>query len=260
MSDPKITVETRGHVLLMGFNRPAKRNALDLEMFAQLSRAYGQLEADPDLRVGLLFAHGDHFTSGLELDQWAPVMAGGDFSTILQGGIDPFGVNPPYRSKPIVIALQGYALTVGTELALASDIRVAAENAIFGQIEIKRGIYPVGGATIRLPREIGWGNAMRYLLTGETFGAAEAYRLGMIQEVTPVGEAFARALAIAQTIAEQAPLGVYASLASSWAALQDEEAEKARLFPRLKPILASEDAAEGVMSFLERRTAQFKGR
>lgn len=262
MSDEaKITTERRGHVWLMGFNNLRQKNALDLEMYRQLSQAYGKLESDPELRVGVLFAHGAHFTTGLVLTEWASVMAEGDFSTVLEGGIDPFGISKPQRSKPIVIATQGYCLTVGTELSLASDIRIAARDSIFGQIEIKRGIYPVGGATIRLPREVGWGNAMRYLLTGDTFGAEEAYRMGMVQEVVAVGQQLERAIELAEVIAAQAPLGVYATLASAWNALADqEELEKDQLMPRLRPIMGSEDAQEGVQSFIERRTAHFKGR
>src|SRR5690606_35435899 len=104
-------------------------------------------------------------------------------------------------------------------LALVCDIRIAAKSARFVQIEIKRGIYPVGGATLRFPREVGWGNAMRWLLTGDEFDAQEALRIGLVQEVVEHGEQLPRALALADVIAAQAPLGVYATLASSRAAI-----------------------------------------
>jgi enoyl-CoA hydratase/carnithine racemase len=157
--------------------------------------------------------------------------------------------------------MQGICLTAGIELMLATDIRVAASNTRFAQIEIKRGIYPVGGATIRFVREAGWGNAMRYLLTGDEFSAAEALRIGLIQEVVEPGQQLARAEELAQTIADQAPLGVRATLASARLALTAGEEEAIRrLLPDLAPIMQSEDVKEGVQSFIERRKANFKGR
>jgi enoyl-CoA hydratase/carnithine racemase len=157
--------------------------------------------------------------------------------------------------------VQGICLTIGIELLLACDIRVAATSARFAQIEIKRGIYPVGGATLRFQREVGWGNAMRWLLTGDEFGAEEALRIGLVQEVAEPGTLLERAIALAETIAAQAPLGVTATLASARYALPGEEEQAAkRLLPDLKPILASDDVREGVASFVERRAAKFTGR
>jgi len=144
---------------------------------------------------------------------------------------------------------------------LAMDIRVAATDTRFGQIEVRRGIYPVGGATVRLHREIGWGNAMRYLLTADEIPAAEAMRLGLVQELAEPGRQFERALEIAETIARQAPLGVQASLKSARRTrTEGERAAIDRLLPDLAPLMKSEDAAEGIRSFVERREARFKGR
>lgn len=262
MSDEVLTIERRGHVLLMGLNRPNKYNAVTLELFHALAHAYGELERDHELRVGVLFAHGAHFTAGVDLQQWAPVFASGQFPALAEGAIDPLGFDDAKRiTKPIVMATQGMCYTIGIELMLSTDVRVSAENTRFGQIEIKRGIYPVGGATVRLIHEVGWSNAMRWLLTGDEFSAAEALRMGLVQEVTPVGEQHNRAIAIAETIAAQAPLGVYATLNSARLSRREgETAAFARLLPDLQPIMRSEDAAEGVRSFLERRDAQFKGR
>lgn len=258
----KLKVEKRGHVLCMGFNRPEKYNAMDVDTYHALAEAYGRLDADDELRCGLLYGEGKHFTAGLELDKWAPHFGAGGFPELGAGMIDPFGLNPDKRvGKPVVTATQGICFTVALELMLAADVRVAADDCRFGQIEVKRGIYPVGGATIRFIQNIGWGNSMRYLLTGDEFGAAEAHRTGLVQEVTPAGEQFDKALEIAERIAQQAPLGVYATLRNArLSVLEGERAAIDRLFPELMPIMDSEDAKEGVQSFLERREAKFQGR
>jgi enoyl-CoA hydratase/carnithine racemase len=160
-----------------------------------------------------------------------------------------------------VCAVQGICFTLGIELMLAADIAIAADDCRFAQIEVKRGIMPAGGATFRMVERAGWGNAQRYLLTGDELNAADALRLGFVQEVVPVGQQKERALAIANRIAEQAPLAVCASLASSriavergpHAAIRELNAQQARL-------MATEDAAEGVRSFVERRNGRFVGR
>lgn len=257
-----ISVEERGHVLLIGINRPEKRNAFDLDMYRDMGVAYGRLHRDPKLRCGVLFAHGDHFTAGLDLPVWAPCFSQGRFPDLPEGAIDPLGLDEDNRlSKPLVMAVQGICFTIGIEFLLATDIRVAAADLRLGQIEVKRGIYPVGGATVRFIQEIGWGNAMRYLLTADEIRADEAYRLGLAQEVAPPGQQLERALAIAETIAAQAPLGVQASLRSArLARIYGDKAALARLLPDLMPIMQSEDVKEGVQAFIERRNARFQGR
>ena len=261
MDYTRITVETRGHVSLMGLNRPEKQNAFDLEMYNELAHAYGELDRNPELRCGVLFAHGKHFTSGLELDKWAPVLASGKW-TIPDGCIHPLGIDSDARcKKPVVMAIQGRCYTVGFELLLAQDIRVASTDARIALLEVKRGIYPVGGGTVRLFREIGWGNAMRYLLTGDELTGAEAHRLGLIQELTEPEKVLDRAIEIATDISKRAPLGVMAVLKSARIAeAEGPDAAFARLIPDLIPIMESEDAIEGVMSFIERRKANFKGK
>lgn len=260
MSDGTITVEKQGHVLLMGINRPKKYNAFSVSMFHELSRAYAQLHEDNDLRCGVLWGHGKHFTAGLDLAQWSEVFAAGKFSEPPEGGLDPLGLHGELCKKPVVVAVQGICFTVGIELFMACDVRVAADNVRFAQIEIKRGIYPVGGATIRIPMEAGWGNAMRYLLTGDEFNAQDAYRMGIVQEITPAGEHVAKAVEIAETIAKQAPLGVYATLASARKTRHAaEQAAIKDLLPEIAKLMQTNDAAEGVQSFVERREAVFKG-
>ena len=151
--------------------------------------------------------------------------------------------------------------TVGVELMLAADISVTANDARFSQLEVKRGIFPFGGATLRFPQVAGWGNAMRYLLTGDEFGAAEAYRMGIVQEVVEPGQQLERALALAEAVARQAPLAVQATLASARLAREEGPEVAAKdLLPRLREINKTEDVQEGMRSFVERREARFQGK
>ncbi|MGO4692564.1 crotonase/enoyl-CoA hydratase family protein [Glaciibacter sp. 2TAF33] len=258
---PRIITERRGHVLLIGLNRPEKRNAADFALLQQLALAYGELERDPELRAGLVHAIGDHFTAGLDLADIGPRLGPAGIDIVPDGGINPWQVDGQSLSKPVVIAVQGTCLTLGIELMLASDIVVAAESTTFGQIEVARGILPFGGATIRFPRAAGWGNAMRWILTGDTFDAGEAHRIGLVQEVVPDGTQFDRALELAERIAAQAPLAVQATLANARTAVRDgSAAAEAELQPTLSRLAATADARIGMESFFTRRPAEFIGR
>jgi enoyl-CoA hydratase len=258
---PRITVERDGHVLLIGLNRPEKRNAADLQLLQELSLAYGELERDPELRAGFVFAHGDHFTGGLDLADVGPRIGPNGLEMVPDGGLNPWQVTGEALSKPVVIAVQGTCLTLGIELMLASDIVVAADSTVFGQIEVARGILPFGGATIRFPRAVGWGNAMRWILTGDSFPVTEAHRIGLVQEVVPHGEQYARGLEIAQRIAAQAPLAVKAALANARLAVSDgDAAAQAALQPELVRLARSEDARIGMEAFVSRQPANFIGK
>ncbi|MES2093901.1 MAG: crotonase/enoyl-CoA hydratase family protein [Actinomycetota bacterium] len=261
MGTPRISVERDGHVLLIGFNRPEKRNAADFALLQQLALAYGELERDPELRAGFVFAHGDHFTGGLDLADVAPRIGADGLQSVPEGGIDPWQLSELQLSKPVVIAVQGTCLTLGIELMLASDIAIAAASTRFGQIEVARGILPFGGATIRFPRAVGWGNAMRWILTGDPFDAAEAHRIGLVQEVVPDGTQYDRGLELAHRIAAQAPLAVQAALANARLAVREGDvAAAAALQPELVRLVQTEDAAIGMAAFVTRTTADFVGR
>ncbi len=256
-----VTVDRDGHVLLIGVNRPEKRNAFDLSTIEQLARAYDRLGTDQELRVGVLFAHGDHFSAGLDLSEVGPVVAEqGPHALAGTGPYDPFGVWGEQVPKPIVMAVQGIAFTLSIELALASDIVIAADDVRFRQLEIARGIMPFGGATFRAPMELGWGNAMRFLLTADEFGAEEAMRIGLVQEVVPSGTQLERATEVARVIAAQAPLGVQATLANARVARAAAERAAVEHLAEIVPrVLHSEDAVEGMRSFVERRAGHFTG-
>ncbi|MEW5850209.1 MAG: crotonase/enoyl-CoA hydratase family protein [Myxococcota bacterium] len=256
----RITTEVREHVLLMGFDRAAKRNAFGPEMLNALSEAYAQLHADDNLRCGVVHAHGAHFTAGLDLVAMAPILGQGQ-AFLPPDAYDPWGLWGRPRTKPVVVAVQGMCLTLGIELILASDVTVAARDARFAQIEVKRGIFPFGGATLRMPERVGWGNAMRYLLTGDELDAQEAWRIGLVQEVVDAGQQLERAVDIATRIARQAPLAVQATLHNA-VTYRDRglAAAQAELAPTLLRLAQTEDAQEGMMSFVERREARFRGR
>jgi enoyl-CoA hydratase/carnithine racemase len=262
IEESKISVEQRGQILLIGLNRPAKRNAFDRQMLNELAAAFGELETNDEIRCGVLFARGEMFTAGLDLASVAPTIAAGGNLDDENSRVDPLGLDKDkLRTKPLVAAVHGKCLTIGIELLLAADVRVASENATFAQIEIKRGIFPFGGATLRFPETAGWGNAMRWLLTGDEFDAAEAMRIGLVQEIVAHGEQLEKAVEIAQRIAAQAPLGVRATIASA-RKMQNEgfDAAARDLLPQVLRLFQSEDAREGLQSFIERRDGNFEGR
>lgn len=260
MPAENITTRIDDHVLHVGVAREAKRNAFDRGMNAALAQAYEQLSTSPDLRVGVLYAEGDHFSAGLDLADVGPAIAAGE-PFVPEGLTDPFGLWGPPCTKPVVMAAQGVAFTLTIELALAADIVVAADDVRFAQLEVARGIVPFGGATIRAVTQLGWGNAMRFLLTGEEFGASEALRIGLVQEVVEPGQQHDRATQIAERIAAQAPMGVQATLRQSRLARDVGTAAAVEdMMASLPGIMNSEDAAEGLTSFVERRPGQFRGR
>jgi enoyl-CoA hydratase/carnithine racemase len=253
----RVAVESHGSVCAIGLDRVAKRNAFDVRMFVELAQALGAFERDPTARCAVLYARGDHFTGGIELPQWLPYFRDGRMPPLPDGAVDPLQ-RTQTLAKPLVIAVQGWCLTIGIELLLAADLRVAAQGTRFAQIEVRRGIYPVGGATVRLPEEIGWGNAMRILLTGDEFSAEDALRWGLIQEIAAPGEQLERALALAQTIARQSPAGVQATLASArLARAHGAHAAYPRMLADMQTLAAGADAVEGLNAFLERREPRF---
>ncbi len=256
----RITYEVVEHIARIGLNRAAKRNAFDPQMLEELATAYTMFEDDAEARCALVFPHGDHFTGGLDLAAVGPEVAAGR-PLFPPGSVDPLGLGERRRSKPVVVAVRGYCFTLGVELMLASDVAIAGDDTRFTQIEVQRGIYPFGGGTLRFVAQAGWSNAMRWLLTGDLFDAAEAARMGLVQEVVAPGAVMERAEFVAGRIAAQAPLAVQATLASARAGVEEGfEAEAARLLERARALMATEDAAEGMMSFLERRAAVFKGK
>ena len=257
---PRVVIGRDGHVFTIRLDRPAKRNAADVRMLQELALAYGEFARDPDARVAVVSAAGDHFTGGLDLADIGPRLGDG-LDLVPEGGIDPWQLSGPALDKPVVVAVQGTCLTLGVELILASDLTVAADSTRFGQIEVSRAILPFGGATLRFPAAVGWGNAMRWMLTGDLFDAAEALRLGLVQEVVPHGAQLDRALELASRIAAQAPLAVQATLANAKLARSAGAAAAIAALPgELARLAASEDARIGMTAFLTRTAPNYLGR
>ncbi|WP_044874245.1 crotonase/enoyl-CoA hydratase family protein [Pseudomonas sp. LFM046] len=256
----RVSREKRGHIMLIGLDRPAKRNAFDFAMLEDLVLALGEYERDDNARCALVFAHGDHFTAGLDLASVGDTFKKG--WKVPAGAMDPWGTFGGDRlTKPLIVAVRGYCYTIGIELMLAADINLCASNTRFAQMEVQRGIFPFGGATLRLHQVAGWGNAMRWLLTGDEFDAHEAYRLGLVQEVLAPEDLLPRAIWLAERVAAQAPLGVRATLASARQTLDEgEKAAAASLPGTAQRLLATEDAQEGLRAMLERREGHFKGK
>jgi enoyl-CoA hydratase len=255
----KVVVERRGAILLISLDRPQAQNRFDPPMLIGLGKAYYQLEHDDELRVAVLYGIGPNFCPGLDVRAYAAAQATGILPPKDPEFINPIGVRLPFRTKPVVVAVQGLTQSVGDEICLSCDIRVAASDTVFGQLEVTRGLFPGGGATVRLTREAGWGNAIYHMLTGEEWGADEAYRLGLVQAVTPPGKQLDRAIEIATKIAAAAPLGVRATLASAHQAISGEEAALLALPAAFAKIGQSEDAKEYARAVQEHRAPVFKG-
>ena len=258
--DNRITYETDGYICLIGLNRADKRNAFDSHMIKQLSEALTRYENDDNLRCALIFAHGEHFTAGLDLMELQDKWDKGAFE-FNDNEIDPWGIGGKLRSKPVVVAVQGTCFTAGIELMLNSDVVIASDNCNFAQMEVQRGIMPFGGATVRFIQAAGWQKAMPYLLTGKAFDAQTADRLNLVSEVVPNGEEYERAMTIAKEICKAAPLGVQGLLSSAQdVSRSGTAAALANIHSYLPHLFHSEDAKEGAMAMVERREADFKGR
>ena len=259
-TEGRITNELRDGLFLIGIDRPAKLNGFTPVMLRGMAQAYTRYERDATARCAVVFAEGANFTAGLDLPKVAPFL-GGDTLLVEDGEIDPFESRAPFRSKPVVFAVHGICFTLGIEMMLAADIVVAAANTRFAQVEVKRGLLPTGGATIRMVERAGWGNAMRYLLTGDEFDAQTALRLGFIQEIVEPGRQKDRAVELARVIAAQAPLAVRATIENARIALREGPAAATALFGATQTrLLASEDFQDGLRSFKEKRTPRFCGK
>jgi len=258
-------VEREGHVLVVTLNRPEAKNALSSGMLAGMYRAWRLLDADPELRVAILTGGGGVFCAGADLK----AMGGGgekdeEFQKLMAEVPDLHWQallrhNRPM--KPIVAAVEGYAVAGGTEILQGTDIRVAAEGAIFGVTEARRGLFPLGGSSVRLRRQIPYTLAAEILLTGRHVTAREALAFGLIGRVVPDGEALAEARKVAAQICENGPLSIRA-LVRMLREIDESYSEAEALAKELEiggPVFATRDAREGPRAFAEKRKPVFRG-
>jgi enoyl-CoA hydratase/carnithine racemase len=258
-SEGNIHTQNKDGIFEMVIDRPLKLNGFTPKMYRELIEAYQAFEDDPMLRCAVVTAKGEHFTAGLDLPEMRPHLSD-DYMLTRDDEIDLFGLRPPYRSKPIIYAVKGICFTLGIELMLGADIVIAASNTRFAQIEVKRGLMPTGGATTRMVSRSGWGNAMRYLLTGDEFNAETARSLGFVQEIVDPGEERSFAMALAKRISGCAPLAVEAVIKNARSGLIDGETKAHRAFGTTqRTLLNTQDFEEGVKSFLQKRDAKFRG-
>jgi enoyl-CoA hydratase len=254
----QIRTEVHGHVLKIIIDNAAKKNSFTPQMMAQLSDAVTLLDRTQDYWVGVLCAEGRDFTAGLDMPKFFGPKA--EKWELKKGNVDVFALAKRCR-KPIVTAVQGIVYTIGIEMMLAGDIVVAADDCRFCQMESKRGIAPLGGAHFRFLTRAGWGDAMYHLFLCDEFDAQRAYKIGLVQEVVAAGEQIERAMDIAQLIAKNAPLGIQVTKEAALQYIAGGEKAAIDYIPKIKDrVLNSEDAKEGIQSFIERRAAVFSGR
>ncbi|CUU56084.1 enoyl-CoA hydratase [Parafrankia irregularis] len=259
-----LVVERSGPVVVVTMNRPEARNALSPSMIVGLADAWEMIDADPAVRVAILTGAGGVFCAGADLKAMnSAVSADGAAKRFREDtGIAWRALlRSKQLAKPLIAAVEGPAVAGGTEILQATDVRIAAESATFGVVEVTRGLFPLGGSTVRLRRQIPYARAMELLLTGETITAAEAADIGLISRVVPDGKALDEALRVAERIAANAPLAVQAVKRSvrETEGLPETEALARELEIGL-PVFATEDAKEGTRAFKERRPPVYTGR
>src|SRR4051794_40225717 len=257
-----ITVERRDQIALVGLNRPFIQNRLDPPTRVRLAETFYQYEHDPSLRALVLFGHGDNFSRGIDVDASQAAITAGRRTVNSAEALDPLGKSLPHRSKPVVVVAHGDTWNLGHEIYLASEVRIAAANTRFGQDENTHGRFPGGGATVRFVREAGWGNAMRYMLTGDHWTAEESYRMGITQQIAATPEAALDAgIAMARKIAACAPLSTKATLTSAHQYLDPMEADAlSKLGAQYAALYRTEDFLEGRRAEAEGRPPQYKGK
>jgi enoyl-CoA hydratase/carnithine racemase len=264
ISTKHCTIERDGAVVILTMNRPEKKNALSGDMLAGLVLGYEYIDDAPDVRCAILTGAGGNFSSGMDLVAVGQQSDDPKVQEVMSRGNNPHwkALLRDYRlSKPLIAAVEGYAVAGGTEILQGTDIRVAGESAIFGVWEAKRGLFPLGGSACRLPRQIPYTLAMDILLACKPVPAIEAKEIGLIGRVVPTGTALDAAQAIAQQVAANAPLSTMAILRAWRETEHMPDAEAMQHQDKIGwEVFASEDAQEGPKAFAEKRPPVFKGK
>ncbi|CCN24641.1 crotonase/enoyl-CoA hydratase family protein [Bordetella bronchiseptica] len=251
-----VKVEIADGIQIITVNRPEARNAINFETAQAMAAALDQLDERDDVRIGILTGAGGTFSAGMDLKAFART---GQRPSLPERGFAALTERPP--KKPLIAAVEGYALAGGCEMALSCDLLVAADNAKFGLPEVKRGLVPGAGGMLRLPRRLPYHIAMEIILTGDFLDASRAHALGLVNRLTAAGGALEGALALARVIVENGPLAV--QVAKSIVAQSgdwDQETMFDRQRPQVTEIFASADAKEGATAFAEKRKPVWQGK
>jgi enoyl-CoA hydratase len=254
-ADELVLVQRQEGVLVITINRPEARNAVNYDCAQQMAQAFEMLDAEPELRLGILTGAGKGFSSGMDLKDFAKSRVRPRAGNRGFGGLNE---GPP--AKPLIAAVEGFAVAGGFEMVLACDMVIAAKDAKFGLPEVKRGLVAGSGGLLRLPRRLPYPIAMEMILTGDSFSAERAYQFGLVNELTEPGQALQVALRLAARISENGPLAVQTSKKIVNEALDWTQQEMfAKQAPMMKHIFESEDAREGALAFAEKRKPVWQG-
>ena len=266
MTEPVVLVETEGPILVVTINRPEKRNATNAEVLCRLYDAWVRLDTDDDLRVAILTANGSTFCAGMDLVDLERLRSGdlvNEWLTRVKGHPEVVldAMLKTHRpTKPVILAAEGFIRAGGAELLQGTDIRVLGASAVVGMTEVQRGLFPMSGATVRLPRQVGYPIAAEMLLTGTDITAERAREIGLVNHVVPDGQTMEKAREIADRIARNGPMAVKAILATLRQTEAMPESDGFAVEMALGgEVMASSDAAEGVRAFLEKRDPTFTG-
>jgi enoyl-CoA hydratase len=268
MSESALLTEVSDHVLTVTINRPKKKNAVNAEVLCGLTDAWNRLDSDDDIRACILTGAGGNFCAGMDLAVIGKLSSGAppddEYEERLKSEPNVIfdGWLKTYRpTKPVIAAVEGFALAGGTEILQGTDIRVAGKSAVFGVTEVQRALFPMAGSTVRLPRQIPYTVALEMLLTGNDYSAQECKEFGLIGHVVPDGQALTKAHEIAKRIAANGPLAVKAILKSvrETFGMRESEAFEQKEMAIGIPVFSSKDAQEGPKAFLEKRKPVFTG-
>lgn len=253
----EVTLDHDGPVAVITLNRPNAHNAMSIRMVRQLADITAAVRADPDLRAVVITGAGDRaFSAGGDLGELIPHLTAGELEVLIPDPSKRF-FSDVY--VPVIAAVNGLCVAGGLEILLGTDIRISSSDAVFGLPEVKWGLIPGGGSHVRLPQQIGWPAAMHLLLTGDSIDAETALRLGLINQILPPADVHARAMAVANTIAANAPIAVRTAKEIAVKALANEP--RFQLETALNErVLATSDAREGPAAFMERRSPDYQNR